>query len=377
MVNFTFDIEIHVRGCFVEELTIKYVGRYVRLLTEIGPDKLSFFEIRDLCHLVGAPKEHSRYKYLLLKGDLQDDLRNIETYANVLNMTTLHMAWPVEKIIICIEINVEPLAVEYPNGGGVVDGGVGGDGGGVAVADGDVGGDGEGLANGVGGDEGGNVGGDMVNFTFDIEIHVRGCFVEEPTIKYVGRSVRLLTEIGPDKLSFFEIRDLCHLVGAPKEHSRYKYLLLKGDLQDDLRNIETYADVLNMTTLHMAWSVKKIIIYTEIDVEPLAVEYPNGGGVVDGGVGGDGGGVAVADGGVGGGGEGLANGVGGDEGGLGGYLTGEQDGSLPHSQSFTHLGRPGMPYQVLHRSTGDVRTRGQLAGKRPPKMNSMGGKRKE
>ena len=130
----------------------------------------------------------------------------------------------------------------------------------------------------------------MVDFTFDIEIHVGGCFVEEPTIKYVGGSVRLLTEFDPDKLSFFEIRDLCHLVGAPKEHSRYKYLLPEGDLQYDLRDIETDADVLNMTTLHRAWPAEKIIIYTDIDVEPLVVEYPDGRGVADGGAGGDAGG---------------------------------------------------------------------------------------
>ena len=119
----------------------------------------------------------------------------------------------------------------------------------------------------------------MVNFTFDIEIHVRGCFMEEPTIEYVGGFVHLLTEIDLDKLSFFEIRDLCHLVGAPKEHSRYRYLLLEGNLQIDLRDIETDANVLNMTTLHRAWPVEKIIIYTDIDVEPLAVEYPDGRGV--------------------------------------------------------------------------------------------------
>ena len=92
----------------------------------------------------------------------------------------------------------------------------------------------------------------MVVFTFDIEIHVGGCFVEEPIIEYVGGFVHLLTEIDPDKLSFFEIRDLCHLVGAPKEHSKYKHLLPEGNLQVDLRDITTYADVLNMTTLHRA-----------------------------------------------------------------------------------------------------------------------------
>ena len=144
----------------------------------------------------------------------------------------------------------------------------------------------------------------MVDFTFDIEIHVGECFVEELTIEYVGGSVHLLTKIDPGKLSFFEIRDLCHLVGAPKEHSRYRYLLLEGNLQVDLRDIATDADVLNMTTLCRAWLAEKIIIYTDIDVKSLAVEYLDRGGVADGGVGGDE--------------EGVTNGVGGDVGGLGG-----------------------------------------------------------
>jgi MuDR family transposase len=165
----------------------------------------------------------------------------------------------------------------------------------------------------------------MVDFTFDIEIHVGGCFVEEPTIEYVGGSVHLLTDIDPDKLSYFEIRDLCHLVSAPKEHSRYKYLLPEGNLQVDLRDIATDADVVNMTTLHRAWPAEKIIIYTDIDVEPLAVEYPDGGGVAHGGmggvggVGGDGGGVAAGvdgDGGVGDDGGRMAASVGGDRGGV-------------------------------------------------------------
>ena len=130
----------------------------------------------------------------------------------------------------------------------------------------------------------------MVDFTFDIEIHVGGCFVEDPTLKYMGGFVHTLTEIDPDKLSFFEIQDLCHLVGAPKEHSRYKYLLPKGGLEDDLRAIETDADLVNMTTFYRAWPAEKILIYTDIDVEPLAIEHPNRGGVIDDGVGSDGGG---------------------------------------------------------------------------------------
>ena len=150
----------------------------------------------------------------------------------------------------------------------------------------------------------------MVDFTFDIEIHVGGCFVDEPTIEYVGGSVHTLTEIDPDKLSFFEIQDLCHLVGASKKHSRYRYLLLEGGLHHDLKAIETDADVMNMTTIHRAWPAEKIIIYSDIDVEPLAVEYPDGGGVGNGGVGGvggDRGGVA----------EGVDGDAGGDEGGIG------------------------------------------------------------
>ena len=42
-----------------------------------------------------------------------------------------------------------------------------------------------------------------------------------------------------------------------------------------------------MTTLHKAWLANKIIIYTDIDMEPLAVEYPDGGGVANDGIGGD------------------------------------------------------------------------------------------
>ena len=112
--------------------------------------------------------------------------------------------------------------------------------------------------------------------------------MEDPTLKYVGGSVHTLTEIDPDKLSFFEIRDFCHLVGAPKEHNRYRYLLPESDLEDDLRVIETNPDVVNMTTIHKAWLANKIIIYIDINVEPLAVVHSDEGGVADDGVGGDG-----------------------------------------------------------------------------------------
>ena len=155
MVDFTFDIEIHIGGCFVEEPTVEYVGGFVHTLIEIDPNKLNFFEIWDLCHLVGAPKEHSRYRYLLLENGLHHDLRAIETDADVVNMTTLHRAWPAEKIIIYTNIDVEPLAIEYPDGGGMADGGVGGDG--------------RGVADGVGGDAGGDVGGDAIRDEIDLE----------------------------------------------------------------------------------------------------------------------------------------------------------------------------------------------------------------
>ena len=45
----------------------------------------------------------------------------------------------------------------------------------------------------------------MVDFTFDIEIHIGGCFVEEPTVEYVGGFVHTLIEIDPNKLNLFEI----------------------------------------------------------------------------------------------------------------------------------------------------------------------------
>ena len=44
-----------------------------------------------------------------------------------------------------------------------------------------------------------------------------------------------------------------------------------------------------MTTLHMAWFADKSIIYIDIDVKPLAVEHPDGEGVTDDSVDGDGG----------------------------------------------------------------------------------------
>ena len=137
----------------------------------------------------------------------------------------------------------------------------------------------------------------LIADTFDVEIYVGRCFVEDPTLRYVDGSVHTLIEIDPDKLNFFEIRDLCHLVGVPKKHSRYRYLLHEGDLEHDLRVIKIDPDVVNMTTLRKAWPTNKIIIYIDIDVEPLAVEYPDGGGVADDGVGGDVGGVG-SDGGV-------------------------------------------------------------------------------
>ena len=77
-------------------------------------------------------------------------------------MTTLHRAWPTEKIIIYTDIDVEPLAVEYPDGGGVTDGGVGGNGKGVADG---VGGDAGGDVGGLGGD----VGGDAVTDEIDLD----------------------------------------------------------------------------------------------------------------------------------------------------------------------------------------------------------------
>ena len=45
--------------------------------------------------------------------------------------------------------------------------------------------------------------------------------------------------------------------------------------------------MVNITTLYRAWLANKIIIYTDIDMEPLAVEYPDGGGVANDGIGGD------------------------------------------------------------------------------------------
>ena len=106
------------------------------------PDKLNYFEIEGICDDLGVDEPH-RFHYLVLGGNLEQDLRLINNDANVVSMCKLRAEWPVGTIILYVESGHAPLAIELPEGvGGGVDGGVGGreDGDGQLESDGECGG---------------------------------------------------------------------------------------------------------------------------------------------------------------------------------------------------------------------------------------------
>ena len=50
-----------------------------------------------------------------------------------------------------------------------------------------------------------------------------------PGLHYVGGTVHRLLDVNPNRLSYYEIRDICSEVRAPIS-STYQYLILGGDL---------------------------------------------------------------------------------------------------------------------------------------------------
>ncbi|XP_023919987.1 uncharacterized protein LOC112031528 [Quercus suber] len=85
----------------------------------------------------------------------------------------------------------------------------------------------------------------MADLTFNFEIHHGGQFVWNPDLVYLGGSTSFIDEVDLDKLSYFEIQDICSDFGAFST-SRFHYLI-PGD---------------------------KITLYVEGGEEPLAVEQP-------------------------------------------------------------------------------------------------------
>ena len=46
----------------------------------------------------------------------------------------------------------------------------------------------------------------------------------EPDLVYLGGSISIIDEVDPDKLIYFEIRDMCGELGAPSA-SKFHYLI--------------------------------------------------------------------------------------------------------------------------------------------------------
>ena len=94
-----------------------------------------------------------------------------------------------------------------------------------------------------------------------------------PNLVYLDGSVSVINEVGPDRLSLFEIQDICVELGAPST-STFHYLIPGGNLEQGLMVINGDDDVLNMCDIHVAWPLDRIILYVERGEEPLAIEEP-------------------------------------------------------------------------------------------------------
>ena len=96
-----------------------------------------------------------------------------------------------------------------------------------------------------------------------------------PNLVYLGGSTSFVDNVDPDRLSYFEIQDICSNVGAVNT-SRYHYLILRGNLEQGLKLINGDNDVVYMCEIHAAWLTDKITLYVEGGEEPLAVVQPFG-----------------------------------------------------------------------------------------------------
>ena len=116
------------------------------------------------------------------------------------------------------------------------------------------------------------------------EVHYRGIFLWNPSLEYFGGKVEIVYK-DPDRLSYFEIEGICEELGID-EPSKFHYLALGGNLEQDLRLIHDNRDVVSMCKLHEGGPRDTIILYVESGHAPLAVEVLEGFvGRINGGVG--------------------------------------------------------------------------------------------
>ena len=111
----------------------------------------------------------------------------------------------------------------------------------------------------------------MADLTFNFEIHHGDQFVWNPDLVYLGGSTSFIDEVDPDKLSYFEIHDICSDLGAFST-SIFHYLIPGGNLEPGLRLINGDDDVVYMYEIHATWLTDKITLYVEGGEERLAVE---------------------------------------------------------------------------------------------------------
>ena len=91
----------------------------------------------------------------------------------------------------------------------------------------------------------------MADLTFNFEIHHGGQFVWNPDLVYLVVSTSFYDEVDLDRLSYFEIQDMCCVFGA-NSTSRFHYLIPGGNLEQGLRFINEDNDVVYMCEIHVA-----------------------------------------------------------------------------------------------------------------------------
>ena len=113
----------------------------------------------------------------------------------------------------------------------------------------------------------------MADLRFTFEINHGDHFVWNPDLVYLDGSVSIIDEVDPDRLSLFEIQDICGELEAPST-STFHYLIPGGNLEQGLMVINGEDDVRNMCDIHVAWPIDRIIPLVEGGEEPLAIEEP-------------------------------------------------------------------------------------------------------
>ena len=91
----------------------------------------------------------------------------------------------------------------------------------------------------------------MADLTFNFKIHHGGQFVWNLDLVYLGGSTSFIDEADLDKLSYFEIQDICSDVVVVST-SRFHYLIPGSNLEQGLRLINGDDDVVYMCEIHAA-----------------------------------------------------------------------------------------------------------------------------